>query len=84
MGLGREMEGFFGRSDQASFAAVGVPSIFLSSGLHADYHRVTDAPEKIDAGKLAHVARLCLRTAWLAAGSAGRFDQMRSGEDAGE
>jgi hypothetical protein len=72
--LGHDMESFLGRSDQASFADVGVPSLFLSSGLHEDYHRVSDAPGKIDAAKLAHVARLCLRTAWLVASSPERPD----------
>jgi len=72
MGLAYDLEDFFERSDQASFAAKGIASLFFSSGLHADYHMVSDAPEKIDSRKLAHVARLCLRTAWLVAESPGR------------
>ncbi len=69
MGLAYDLEDFFARSDQASFAARGIAVLFFSSGLHADYHMVSDAPEKIDSRKLAHVARLCLRTAWLVAES---------------
>jgi Zn-dependent M28 family amino/carboxypeptidase len=37
-----------GLSDHASFARLGIPSIALFTGFHADYHRATDTPEKID------------------------------------
>ncbi len=36
------------RSDQVSFAAVGIPVVFLHTGLHSDYHRVTDDADKIN------------------------------------
>ena len=35
-------------SDQISFEAAGVPAVQLSTGPHADYHRPTDTPDKID------------------------------------
>jgi len=40
--------GIFTRSDNYSFYKKGVPSIFLFSGLHADYHKTTDTVEKIN------------------------------------
>ncbi|MEQ1949122.1 MAG: M28 family peptidase [Bryobacteraceae bacterium] len=36
-------------SDHASFVAKKVPSLFFFSGLHGDYHKPTDTPDKIDA-----------------------------------
>jgi hypothetical protein len=36
------------RSDHASFALIGVPALSLTSGFHADYHRVTDVAARID------------------------------------
>jgi Iap family predicted aminopeptidase len=35
-------------SDHVSFARVGIPIIALHTGLHKDYHRVSDTPEKIN------------------------------------
>lgn len=65
--LAYDLEHMFSRSDHASFAAKRIPSLFFSSGLHPDYHQVTDSPEKVDNVKVARVARLCFRTAFEAA-----------------
>lgn len=43
-------------SDQISFQTAGVPAVQLFTGPHADYHRPTDTPEKIDAEGLEKVA----------------------------
>ena len=51
-------EGLFFRSDHFNFAKRGVPILFFTSGLHPDYHRVTDAPAVLDADKVARYARL--------------------------
>src|SRR5881396_2853360 len=40
-------EGLFFRSDHYNFAKKGVPILFFTTGLHPDYHQVTDSPEKI-------------------------------------
>jgi hypothetical protein len=48
-------EQIYYRSDHYNYARKGVPIVFFTSGLHADYHRVTDKPAKIDYEKLAHV-----------------------------
>jgi len=38
----------YGRSDHANFARYNVPIVFFFTGLHADYHQVTDEPQYID------------------------------------
>jgi len=53
-----------GGSDHASFAEQGVPFLFFITGLHKDYHQVTDNPDKADAMKAAKVAGLGFLTAW--------------------
>ncbi len=52
---------YYYRSDQASFARLGIPVAFLFSGVHDDYHQPSDTPEKIDTDKLRRVARLVVR-----------------------
>ena len=74
-------ERFFFRSDHYNFARAGVPAVFFFSGVHEDYHRPSDEPEKINADKAARIARLAFRLgyeiaqsttapAWTAAGRA--------------
>jgi hypothetical protein len=53
-----------GGSDHQSFAKRDVPVIFYHSGLHPDYHQVSDHAELINMKKVAKVARLAFRTAW--------------------
>jgi hypothetical protein len=65
--LAYDIEQYFYRSDQASFAQKGVPVLFVHSGEHADYHKVTDSPDKINYPKLAHAARFAMRLVWLTA-----------------
>ena len=45
-------ENFYFRSDHYNFARKGVPILFFFSGTHADYHRPSDSPDRIDAEKL--------------------------------
>jgi len=74
-------ENLFMRSDHYSFAARGVPAIFFTTGLHADYHKPSDEPQTIDNDKVARIARLiyllgeavadgAARPQWTAAGRA--------------
>jgi len=49
---------FYTRSDHYNFAQVGVPILFFFNGVHADYHRPSDSPDKIDAEKEARIVRL--------------------------
>ena len=52
------------RSDHYNFAKNGVPIIFYFNGTHADYHRPTDTPDKINYTLMAKRARLVFFTAW--------------------
>ena len=51
-------ENLFFRSDHYNFARKGVPVLFFSTGLHADYHRPTDSVDKIAAEQEARIVRL--------------------------
>ena len=52
------------RSDQYHFAKHGIPIIFYFSGLHPDYHRPGDSPDKIEYALLKDRTRLVFYTAW--------------------
>ena len=54
-------EQIYFRSDHFNYARRGVPIVFLTSGLHADYHEVGDEVSKIDFDKLARVGELMYR-----------------------
>jgi len=45
----------YGRSDHASYARYNIPIAFFFTGLHADYHQVTDEPQYLD---YPHYARI--------------------------
>lgn len=45
----------YGRSDHANFSRYNIPIVFFFTGLHADYHQVTDEPQYID---YPHYARI--------------------------
>jgi len=51
-------ERFYFRSDHYNFARKGVPILFFFNGVHADYHQVTDSPDKIDSEKESRILRL--------------------------
>jgi len=44
------------RSDHYNYARYGIPVVFLTTGLHGDYHQVTDEPQYIDYPHMARVA----------------------------
>lgn len=50
------------RSDHYSYAVKGIPIIFFTTGLHADYHHNTDSVEKIDFVKMARIGQLVYAT----------------------
>jgi Peptidase family M28/PA domain len=52
------------RSDHYNFARKGVPIIFYFDGIHKDYHRPTDTPDKINYDIMEKRARLVFYTAW--------------------
>ncbi len=55
------------RSDHYNFAKKGIPVLFYFGGLHADYHRPSDTPDKINYPLLAKRARFIFYTAWAIA-----------------
>ena len=55
---------FYFRSDHYNFAEKGIPIIFYFNGTHADYHRPTDTPDKINYPMMAKRAQLVFFTAW--------------------
>ena len=55
-------ESIYTRSDHYSYASKGIPIIFYTTGLHRDYHYVTDEVGKIEFPKMAHIAQLVYAT----------------------
>jgi len=48
-------ERLFYRSDHINFANKDIPILFYSTGIHKDYHQLTDTPDRIDYEKLKKV-----------------------------
>ena len=57
-------ERLYYRSDHYNFAKNGVPVIFYFDGIHEDYHKPTDTPDKIDYELLKKRTQLIFATAW--------------------
>jgi Zn-dependent M28 family amino/carboxypeptidase len=55
---------FYYRSDHYNFAKNDIPCIFYFNGVHADYHKPTDTPDKINYDLLAKRTQLIFATAW--------------------
>lgn len=62
----------FYRSDHYNFAKMGIPIAFFSDGLHVDYHRPTDTPEKIDFHEIQQVSKTVAAVAWVLGNQPGR------------
>jgi hypothetical protein len=60
-------EQIYYRSDHYSYASKGIPIIFLTTGLHPDYHANTDNPDKIEYEKLAHISQYAFEIGKLVA-----------------
>ncbi len=52
------------RSDQWPFLQRDVPALFFHTGLHPDYHRETDTPDRINYPKMERIVRLVHRLSW--------------------
>jgi len=59
-----DKEHIYYRSDHYNFARYGVPIIFYFNGTHADYHKPTDTPDKINYNLLSKRAQFIFYTAW--------------------
>lgn len=55
---------FYYRSDHYNFAKNNVPIIFYFNGTHADYHKPSDTPDKINYDLLTNRTKLIFYTAW--------------------
>jgi hypothetical protein len=55
---------FFFRSDHYNYARKGIPIVFFFDGVHEDYHRPGDEPQKIDYVKMEKVARTVYVMLW--------------------
>lgn len=56
---------FYQRSDHYNFAKYGIPVIFYFSGVHDDYHKPTDTPDKLNYQRIARITNLIFQTAYL-------------------
>ncbi len=52
------------RSDQWPFLQRDVPALFFHTGLHPDYHRETDTPDRINYPKMERIVRLVHSLSW--------------------
>ena len=64
---------FYYRSDHYNFAKNNIPVIFYFNGVHEDYHKHTDTPDKIEYDLMAKRAQLIFYTAWEIANREGRI-----------
>ncbi len=55
---------YYFRSDHYNFAKNGIPSIFFFSGVHEDYHRITDTVDKIMFPKMEKLGRHVFHLVW--------------------
>ncbi|UGS22767.1 M28 family metallopeptidase [Flavobacterium channae] len=73
-------ERIYFRSDHYNFAKKGIPSIFFFNGVHEDYHKATDTPDKIEYDALAKRAQLAFALAWELANRPERIKVDRDGK----
>jgi hypothetical protein len=57
-------ERIFFRSDHINYARNGIPIAFFFTGVHEDYHRPSDSPDKIDYQKMLNITRTIYAIAW--------------------
>lgn len=55
-------ERIYYRSDHYNYAKKGIPIVFFTTGLHPQYHQVSDEPSLINYDKMARVGRLMYET----------------------
>jgi len=69
----------FGPSDHSSFYVKDIPVLFLTTGVHADYHTPDDSPEKINYTGMVHVSDF----AYKLIDSISRMDSLLTFREAG-
>lgn len=63
---------FYYRSDHYNFAKHNIPSVFFFNGVHADYHKPSDTPDKIEYDLLTRRTKLAFNTVWKLANAENR------------
>jgi Zn-dependent M28 family amino/carboxypeptidase len=76
-------ESVYTRSDHYSYAAKGIPIAFFTTGLHKDYHKVTDTVDKILFPKMARIAQLVYETGFSIANTDTTLERDNLGPRAG-
>ena len=76
-------EGVYTRSDHFSYAAKGIPIAFFTTGLHPDYHRITDTAEKITFPKMTRIAQLVYEVGFSIANSERELERDNKGARTG-
>ena len=61
-------ENIYCRSDHYNYARWGIPVVFMTTGLHGDYHQVTDEPQYIDYPHMARIGQFVFSLANRVAG----------------
>ncbi len=62
-----------GDSDHSSYRDIGIPGMYWWTGMHPDYHTVTDNPDKCDYPGMEKVAKAVALTLWELANSDKRW-----------
>lgn len=62
-----------GGSDHFPFFQNKISAVFFFTGLHEDYHRVSDHADRIDYQKASRVAKLAFLTVWRISNSGGKL-----------
>lgn len=65
-------EGFYFRSDHASYAQLDIPSVFFTTKLHPDYHTPRDDASRINYPKLTRMTQWMYLTGWIVANAKDR------------
>lgn len=76
----KDPERIYYRSDHYNFAKKGIPAIFFFNGIHADYHKSSDTPDKIEYDALAKRTQLAFVLAWELANRPERIKVDRDGK----
>ena len=58
LAVGDDLGVAVGGSDHMSFSAAKIPTFFFFTGVHADYHRPSDTPDKINVKGMATIATM--------------------------
>jgi hypothetical protein len=76
-------ESVYTRSDHFSYATKGIPIAFFTTGLHPDYHKVSDTVDKILFPKMARIAQLIYEVGFSIANTDRVLDRDNKGSRTG-